>query len=273
MDVMKKLAFSTLGCPAWSFEKVVENAVKMGFSAIEIRGIEDELDNAKVKCFLPENRAKTQALLKENNLVISDLGTSASFHDPAGHPAAIAECVAALEICNDMGIMGIRVFGNNFIEGVDHEQTIKDVANGIKAVCDEAEKMGSAKVLLEIHGDFNTVENVGKLLKEIGDKPSFGIIWDIIHSYHASRNDFVPFYELIKPYIMHVHTKDCIIENDEIIDLLPGKGDIDMPAMIGAMEKDGYAGYYSLEWEKRWRGELPEPEEVFPVYVEYMRTL
>ena len=36
------------------------------------------------------------------------------------------------------------------------------------------------------------------------------------------------------------------------------------------LEEDGYPGYYSLEWEKRWHPELEEPEIVFPAYTEWM---
>jgi len=33
----------------------------------------------------------------------------------------------------------------------------------------------------------------------------------------------------------------------------------------------GYTGYLSLEWEKRWHPEIPDPEIAFPQYMERMR--
>ena len=39
------------------------------------------------------------------------------------------------------------------------------------------------------------------------------------------------------------------------------------------LEQDGYAGCYSLEWEKKWHPELPDPEQEFPSYIKYMRGL
>lgn len=34
-----KLSFSTLGCPEWSFDKVLDEAERLGFQGIEIRGV------------------------------------------------------------------------------------------------------------------------------------------------------------------------------------------------------------------------------------------
>lgn len=35
---------------------------------------------------------------------------------------------------------------------------------------------------------------------------------------------------------------------------------------IDALKTGGYAGYYSLEWEKMWHPEIPEPELAFADY-------
>ena len=39
-----KLAFSTLGCPRWSLDKVIRAAGVYGFHGIEVRGLQDDLD-------------------------------------------------------------------------------------------------------------------------------------------------------------------------------------------------------------------------------------
>jgi len=38
------LAFSTLGCPAWEWQKILQFAESHGFAAIEIRGLMGSLD-------------------------------------------------------------------------------------------------------------------------------------------------------------------------------------------------------------------------------------
>ena len=41
------LSFSTLGCPDWTFEKVLDFAAANNYSGIELRGIQRELDLTK----------------------------------------------------------------------------------------------------------------------------------------------------------------------------------------------------------------------------------
>ena len=46
-----------------------------------------------------------------------------------------------------------------------------------------------------------------------------------------------------------------------------------LKAAISRLRQDGYEGFYSFEWEKRWHPELPEPERALPRYVDFMRAL
>ena len=41
------IAFSTLGCPAWSWKTILEHANSDGYTGIELRGIEGEIDLTK----------------------------------------------------------------------------------------------------------------------------------------------------------------------------------------------------------------------------------
>jgi hypothetical protein len=39
-----KMSFSTLGCPAWSWDKILDCARQYGFSAVELRGLLGNMD-------------------------------------------------------------------------------------------------------------------------------------------------------------------------------------------------------------------------------------
>ena len=87
-----KLAFSTLGCPDWSWEQILKNASEVGFDGFEIRGLEGEMRPERMARFMPGQQQDTLRDLKNAGLAITDIGTSATFHDPAGYDAAaIAE--------------------------------------------------------------------------------------------------------------------------------------------------------------------------------------
>jgi sugar phosphate isomerase/epimerase len=267
-----RLAFSTLGCPEWDFGQIVGNAAAMGFSAIEVRGVRDQLRTELLPCFLPEGREGALELLARHGLRICCAGTSASFHDERNTEAALEEGRAAISVCAAMGIPYIRVFGDAIPAGERADETARRVADGIGRLCDFAEESGGGvSVLQEVHGNFNTVEALGPVIERRGRRPSFGIIWDIEHSFRAYGARFEPFYGLIGPFVRHVHAKDCrILGGGELQVELPGEGEINIAEIIGRLEADGYSGLYSFEWERRWRPEIPEPEVAFPAYARFM---
>jgi len=53
-----KLGFSTLGCPKWSFDTILERATKYGFNGFEVRGIQGQMDLLKIPEFAPNRRAR-----------------------------------------------------------------------------------------------------------------------------------------------------------------------------------------------------------------------
>ncbi len=54
---------------------------------------------------------------------------------------------------------------------------------------------------------------------------------------------------------------------------LLGKGDIPLERMYQILQEEGYAGYYTLEWEKRWWPDIEEPEIAFSQYTSYMESV
>ena len=79
------LSFSTLGCPDWPFEKIVNFAAENNYNGIEIRGILRELDLTKCKEFnSAANIAATLKLTAGKGLKFVDLGSSAAMHHQIG---------------------------------------------------------------------------------------------------------------------------------------------------------------------------------------------
>src|ERR1043166_707214 len=75
------LSFSTLGCPDWSFEDIVNFAAKNNYAGIELRGIKRELDLTKCSQFnSPQNILNSKKALEEKSLKFVDLGSSAEMH-------------------------------------------------------------------------------------------------------------------------------------------------------------------------------------------------
>lgn len=61
---------------------------------------------------------------------------------------------------------------------------------------------------LEIHGTVNSIRSLAPVLEGVRHINDFGIFWDVEHSDTTTGDDFQTFYELIRPYLRHVHFKD-----------------------------------------------------------------
>src|SRR5512133_4150055 len=76
------LAVSTLGCPKWEWNTIVRNTSQWGFAALELRGIQDQMDLPKCAEFSGTRLKGTLQDLAAAGLVISDLGASSQMHEP-----------------------------------------------------------------------------------------------------------------------------------------------------------------------------------------------
>ncbi|MDR1639948.1 MAG: sugar phosphate isomerase/epimerase [Clostridiales bacterium] len=265
--MLDRLAFSTLGCPGWSLEEIADNAAAMGFSAIELRGVKEDLDVT----LIPGFGALAEEAIKGKPLRYCGVNTSIFLSDPSRNAENIKEARRTADLCAELGIPNIRVFGDAFPEGRTKAQTIKAVAEGISEI---SEICGDKIcVLLEVHGEFNRSEVLAQTMESLSAGTNAGLIWDIEHSYRVYGNDIEGFYNVVRPYVRHVHVKDCLIENGKTEARLMGEGGIEVEKIIGMLESGGYQGLYSFEWEKRWRPSIAAPEAAFPAFVNFMRRI
>ena len=266
-----KLSFSTLGCPEWSYEQVIDAAAKNGFEGVEIRGVAGEMRPDKIGCFLPENRKAALALAKEKGVKLIGFGTSSAFHDQNAFDRSIEEGKTAIALAADTGMGFIRVFGDTVNPSANEEEVINRVVKGIKTLCEAAQGTG-VQVLMEIHGNFNIARRVVSVCEGV-DRPEFGLVYDVAHVDRGNGDGWETFYDAVKPWIRHVHFKDHRRSAGRWVLCNTGEGDIPLKAIRDRLEADGYDGYISLEWEKAWHQELRSAAEEFPHFMHYIRTV
>ena len=265
---MKKLCFSTLGCTDWGLDEILSLATQFDISALEIRGMDGVMDNRQIAALSESRVAETLHAMQSNGVKPWVLGTSCAFHDQNKWDGAVDEGKACIDIASRMGIPYIRVFGNKLVGETSDEQEAcyERVANGIAQLCRYASNT-VVSVLLEVHGDYNRIETLERVTKKLAGYPNFGLIWDIAHT--AAYGDRWPeFYRCFKPLIRHIHVKDRTITPHVLT--LPGEGELPILDITKALIADGYDGYFSLEWEKKWHPDLPELPEALSRYVALM---
>ncbi len=265
-----KLSFSTLGCPEWSYERVLEEARNDGYDGVEVRGIQGEMKPEKIPCFALGRQQDTRRMAAAAGVKLIGFGASGSFHDPKNLENALADGRAAIDVAAAMGMGFVRVFGDKIGPDDDEDEIIGRVADGIRALCRYAEGTG-VTVVQEVHGSFNLARRVLGVANRV-QMDNFGVLWDVAHSDKTYGDDYMTFYSAIRPLIRHVHFKDHVRGADGSFTLCPtGKGDIPLLPIMRQLEKDGYAGFVSLEWEKAWHPDLPDPAVEFPHFVKYIR--
>ena len=260
-----KLCFSTLGCPDRSLDSILALCKENGMDAVEIRGIDGKMLLGEHPDFTPENIAAVKEKFRNSGVKPLSLNLSYSCHAVGYSDELFAPYIREMEIAAALQIPYLRVFGDR-IEG-DREEEIKKILFALKRITKAAEEK-DLTVLLEVHGGINTVETLDPILLEMKQYENFGLIWDIAHSDKVYKENWQPFYEYIKPFIKHVHIKDHIREPLTLTDL--GKGEIPIRAIVDRLLADGYEGYFSLEWEKKWHPELSDIESAIEDYQRIM---
>ncbi len=260
------IAFSTLGCPAWSWKTILDQADRLGYAALELRGVMGEMDLTKVPELSGSRRADTKKDLAALGLVISDLGASARMHEkePATRAAQLDEGRRFIDLAHALEVKYVRMFGDRIPEGEPREDVMTRVAEGFQQMAAHARSAG-VTVLMESHGDFTRSKDLVAIERAVGS-PAFALLWDAHHTFVAGGEAPADTYAAIGRLVRHTHLKDSKAAGSDRRYVLTGTGDVPIKTQVSVLAKAGYTGYYCLEWEKKWHPEIEEPEVAFPHY-------
>jgi len=268
-----KLSFSSLGCPGWSFEQIVNFAAEHGYEGIELRGIQKELDLVKCKEFnSAASIQSTRTLLQQKGLQLVNLGSSCNLHvaEPAERKKNLDEARRFIDLAAEAGCPYIRVFPNNLPKDGDRRATIGLIAQGLIELGDYA-KNTPVTVLMETHGDLVHVDDLVYVMQHAYQQHT-GLVWDVANMWTITKEPPAEVYGKLKKYIRHTHIKDANVSADSKIEYkFLGQGQVPIFEAIDLLYKGGYKGFYSFEWEKLWHPEIAEPEIALADYPNAMQ--
>ena len=260
------LGFSTLGCPTWPWPKILDFAAEHQFAAVELRGIQTNMDLTKVPELAPERIAEVRRQLQTHGLVISCLGASANMHDmdAVKHAAQLDEARRFIDLAEVLGAPYVRVFGNEYVKDVPRDQMLAHIAGALRGLGDYA-RPKNVTVVIESHGDFTDSRALLEILQR-ADSPNVALLWDAHHTFVSGKEQPEDTVRQLGRYIRHTHLKDSVPAGNDRRYVLTGTGDVPVKRQIAALAKIGYRGLYSFEWEKRWHPEIEEPEVALAQY-------
>jgi len=262
-----KYAFSTLGCPGWSWKDVFSAAKDLGFAGVEIRGLGDIIYAPDIPEFLPRNIEDTKKSLERLSISIPVLTSGAVFAEAARAQASYLEAAAYVNLASRLGVPYIRVMGTG-----EPGITEGDFALGAKLykhLCSYASEWGVTP-LIETNGALSSSD---KMLEFIDGNPNCGVLWDVHHTVRFGNESPEETAGKLGEYIKHVHVKDSVSAGDKIEYRMMGYGDIPVKAALNALKSVRFDGFVSLEWVKRWNPDLQEPGIVFAHYASYISSL
>ena len=263
-----RLAFSTLGCPGWSFERAVEAAQQYGYQGLELRVIDGEVIQAPLE---PAQLERIRRGAGQAGISIVGLGSSArlSSPDPKERQKNEQILIDFLGLARQLECPRVRVFGGNLPAGVPVEEVYDYMADSLRRLAQAARSAGG-RIALETHDDFSTGYAVAQVLKRV-PAPEIGAIWDAHHPYRMGESPQETA-RYLNGRILHVHIKDARRTDGGWQLVLLGQGEVPVRQMLAELKRLGYQGWYCAEWEKKWHPEIEEPEVALPQHAEVLRA-
>lgn len=268
-----KLAFSTLGCPNWELDRIAATAQRLGYDGVELRAVGGSLNLLDRPEFSPEKVKEARKLFADSGLEICCVDTSCTFHSPsqAERCAQVELALMHGELAAELGAPSIRVFPDKIQTGATREETRDYICESLRRV---AERMSEEVcVALETHGDFARTEATVEIVTLV-NHPRVKLIWDVANSV-AAGDSIAGAGQAVRRFVSHIHLRDArpVDSSEHWLPVLAGTGEVSFAETVAVIEKLGYDGYISFEWEKFWHPEIEEPEVALPDFINAIRTL
>lgn len=241
-----KYSFMSFSCPGASIEELIASAKKYGYDGVEPRtasghghGIEIEADSAA--------RESAKEKFAASGVEISCIATSCKYSDPSTSDENVEDTKKYIDLAGDVGSPAVRVFGGLLPDGATRDEAVLNVAKSLHEVSAAAESRG-VYVCFETHDDWCDPGHVAEVMKKV-NHPFIRVNWDIMHPVRRAGRTIDESFEVLRPWISHVHFHDGVTLPDGKLEMVPiGEGDIDHKRAVELLQEDGYSGFLSGEW-------------------------
>jgi sugar phosphate isomerase/epimerase len=293
--VMIKTAFSTLSCPDWTWQELLDKGKRYDYDGVEIRLLCRETDLLKVPEFRASGLPQRRRELADAGFQVRGLASSVRFHDSerAVRDQHVQDGKAHIDLAKELGARFVRVFGDIIPEGMDRETIAGQVSEGLNRLGEYAEKL-ELDIVIETHGDFADSSLMQEAMKQV-KSARVGVLWDVHHPWRYYGEDLPVTFRRIGAWVRHTHWKDSISHSRQAPDeslhqaagqalalmgghrhanyVLFGGGEFPAIQCMRLLRRGGYDGWHCLEWEKMWHPEIEDPEIALPLFPKKLREM
>lgn len=268
----RKLTFSTLCCPEWDLESILDHAATFGYSAVDFRGIGATLDVTTLPAFAGEGAA-TRRMVESRKLTVACLCSSIRLLEPDGRKwiAFLDEFMRHLRAAELFGTPIIRIFPGEAPAGVPLDEVLGVARHRLLQLTRMAGKLG-ARPAVETHDKGWMRASQAIRLVDAFDPRDVPLIWDVRHGIRDGEA-WATSLEIVRDRVASVHVKDSKFAEGKEVPTLIGEGALPWVDVVKVLDGIGYAGWYCLENEKRWHPAAPNPLDILPQFVEWMRRV
>ena len=250
-----KLSFSTRGWGDLSWDEMIEAALDMKFTGIEVYNLfkfPDMTDRGGP--FHKHKIAATLRQLRDLKLSIPCLDTSL---DISGNDNCADTLEEMIRAAHDLKVPYVVCWASTENEDVIH--------GNLARLLPMAEELGVC-ILLKTSGIYADTARLRKLLESYASDFT-GALWDMHHPYRDFGESADTTIKNLGTYVKHVHLRDS---DDKNTYNLIGEGTMPVADMVRALSSINYDGFISLEWKPEWMEDLQDREIIFPHFVNYM---
>lgn len=254
-------SFMSFSTPNQTLAEMLETAHRFGYDGVEPRLDSKHAHGIEVSTSV-ERRREIREMVEASGVRLACLATSINYADPSTVEEAILQTHDRIDLAADVGALSIRVFGGRIPEGITREAAINQLVSALAQIAEHAAER-SVTICLETHDDWCDPIHVAAVLDRV-NHPAVGANWDIMHPVRRAGKTMDEAFEILKPWIRHLHIHDCIGK-----DLAPiGSGEIDHRRALELLKSINYAGFLSGEWInwEPWETHLPRELQTMKRY-------
>jgi sugar phosphate isomerase/epimerase len=238
-------SFMSFSCPGLDIVQLLDTAKLYGYDGIEPRtgcGHMHGIEIGTSRQTLLDAKEKAA----DCGISICCIATSCSFANPANSAENIDQARRSVDLAAEVGSPVIRVFGGSVPEGVERKRSFDLVVGALSDLSHYARQREVA-VCMETHDGWCSPEAVLDIMKAVSH-PSICVNWDIMHPVLSASYTVEKSFELLKPWIRHVHVHDGAYDGYRLVFKPIGQGAIDHGSAVKNLRDSGFTGFISGEW-------------------------
>ncbi len=252
------LSFSTRGWGDLSWEELLDAAIDMKFTGIEVYNLfKFPHMTDRGGPFHKHKIAATIRQLRDLKLSIPCLDTSMDLSDCVVDADVLEEMMRIAHDARIPYVVGWASYGD--------EEGIRMLHENLQRLLPLAEDLGVC-LLIKTSGIFADTARLRSLLESYASD-WLGALWDMHHPYRDFDESPDTTIKNLGTYVRHVHLRDS--DDGHTYNLI-GEGNLPVADMIRALASINYDGFISLEWKPEWMEDLQDRDVIFPHFVNYM---